>query len=115
MDEGDILCHPILVPSFLQEFDVANAKVGAERNTQKTEVIYYVNDLEAAALEWRIRDVQVVAKVSAVTAGSITLSLAVHHGPALEQGGCHQSNASTRPALPGPSDGIGPPPRGYGS
>ena len=32
MDDGDIMCHPILVPSFLQEFDVANAKVGAERN-----------------------------------------------------------------------------------
>ena len=27
MDDGDIMCHPILVPSFLQEFDVANAKV----------------------------------------------------------------------------------------
>ena len=31
---------PILVPSFLQEFDVANAKGGAEQNTPKTEVIY---------------------------------------------------------------------------
>ena len=26
-DEGDILCHPILVPTYLQEFDVADAKV----------------------------------------------------------------------------------------
>ena len=34
MDDGDILCHPVLVPSHLQEFDVANAKVGAERNPQ---------------------------------------------------------------------------------
>ena len=33
MDDGEILCHPILVPSYLQEFDVANAKVGAERNS----------------------------------------------------------------------------------
>ena len=24
MDDGDIMCHPILVP-FLQDFDVANA------------------------------------------------------------------------------------------
>ena len=31
MDDGNIMCHPILVPSFLQEFDVSNAKVGAER------------------------------------------------------------------------------------
>ena len=30
VDDGDILCHPILMPTFLQEFDVANAKVGAE-------------------------------------------------------------------------------------
>ena len=52
--EGDTLCHPILVPSYLQEFDVAKANVGAERNPQKTEVIYYVNDLGAASPEWRI-------------------------------------------------------------
>ena len=26
---GDIMCHPILVPSFLQQFDVANARSGA--------------------------------------------------------------------------------------
>ena len=33
MDDGDIMCHPILVPSFQEEIDVANAnaKVGAER------------------------------------------------------------------------------------
>ena len=37
MDDGDILCHQILVPTHLQEFDVFNAKVGAERNPQKTE------------------------------------------------------------------------------
>ena len=32
MDDGDIMCHPILVPSNLQEFDVADAKVGVERS-----------------------------------------------------------------------------------
>ena len=58
MDDGDFMCHPILVPCYVQEFDVANAKVGAERNPQKTEVIHYVNDLDAAPPEWRIRDVQ---------------------------------------------------------
>ena len=42
VDDGDILCHPILVPSYLQALDVANAKVGAERNPQKKVVIYYV-------------------------------------------------------------------------
>ena len=32
MDDGDITCHPVLVLPFLQDFDVANARVGAERN-----------------------------------------------------------------------------------
>ena len=31
VDDGATMCHPILVPSFLQEVDVANARVGAER------------------------------------------------------------------------------------
>ena len=65
MDDGDIMCHPILVPPFLQECDVANSKVGAEWNPQKTEVIHNVTD------------VQSMANVSAVTAGSITLGVAV--------------------------------------
>ena len=77
MDDGDIMCHPILVPSYLQEFDDANAKIGAERNPQKTEVIYCVDDLGAAPPEWRIVDVQNTAKVSTVTAGRITLGVAV--------------------------------------
>ena len=34
-DDGDIMCHPILVLPFLQDFDVANARVGAERNSLK--------------------------------------------------------------------------------
>ena len=48
MDDGDIMCHPILVLPFLQDFDVANARVGAERNPLKTEVIHYVNDMECS-------------------------------------------------------------------
>ena len=35
MDDGDIMCNPILVLPFLQDFDVANARVGAERNPLK--------------------------------------------------------------------------------
>ena len=66
MDDGDIMCHPILVPSFLKEFDVANARVGAERNPLKTEVIYYVNDLDAAPAKCRVGVVRSVAKTSAV-------------------------------------------------
>ena len=101
MDDGDIMCHPILVLLFLQDFEVANARVGAERNPLKTGVIYYVNDLDSAPPEWRIHDVQSMAKVSTVTAGSITLGVAVKprqyiDGPALGQGRRHSSNARTR-------------------
>ena len=32
MDDGDIMCHSVLVLLFLQGVDVANARVGAERN-----------------------------------------------------------------------------------
>ena len=80
MDDGDILCHPILVPFDLQEFDVANAKVGAERNPQKTEVIQCTDDPGAAPLEWRLGDVQNMANVSTVTARSIALGVAVGSG-----------------------------------
>ena len=73
MDDGVIMHHPILVPSFLQELDVANAKVGAERNPQKIEVICYMNNLDAAPLEWRIPEVRNMAKVSR----SLTLGVAV--------------------------------------
>ena len=39
MDDGDTMCDPILVLLFLQDFDAANAGVGAERNPLETEVI----------------------------------------------------------------------------
>ena len=48
MDDGDAMCHPVLVPSCLHEFDDADAKVGAERTPQKTEVICYLEDVGAA-------------------------------------------------------------------
>ena len=84
------MCHPILVPSYLHELDDANAKVGAERNPQKTEVTHYVDDLNAAPPEWKVDDVQNMATVSTVTAGSTTLGVAVGsdsslQGPALGQ------------------------------
>ena len=75
MDDGDIVCHPILVLLFLLDLDVANARVGAERNPLKTEVIYNVNDLDAAPPERRIGDGRNMAKTSAVTDGSNTSEL----------------------------------------
>ena len=77
MDDGDLMCRPIAVLPFLQELDVANARVGGERNPLKTEVIYCVNDLDAATPEWKIGDVRSLAKTPAFTAGSIAFGIAV--------------------------------------
>ena len=38
-DDGDILCHPVLVLHYLAVFDTAIAEIVAERNRQKTEVV----------------------------------------------------------------------------
>ena len=72
----DIMCHTVLVLPFLHDFDVAKARVGAERNPLKKKVTYRVNDLDAAP-EWKIGDVRSLAGASTVTAGSITLGVAV--------------------------------------
>ena len=78
MDDGDIMCRPILVLlPFLEDFDAANARVGAERNPLRTGVIYCVSDLDAAPPESNIGDVRRLPKTSAVTGGSTTLGVAV--------------------------------------
>ena len=46
--------------------------------TQKTQVIYHVNDLDSAPPEWKVPDVQNLAKALAVTDGSVTLRLLGH-------------------------------------
>ena len=97
-----IPCHPILVLPFLLDFDVANARVGAERNPLKTEVIYHVNDLDAAPLEWRRAE--------------LGQNLCSHRRQHHARGRCwvsavHPRSARARSALPGPADGVRPPPR----
>ena len=77
MADGDIMCHPISVPSHLHEFVVANARVGAERNPHKTEVIHHVEDLNAAPPGWKVDDVKKMAAVSIATGGSTILGVAV--------------------------------------
>ena len=121
MDDGDIMCHPILVPSCLHEFDDADAKVGAERTAQKTE-----DDLGAAPPEWKTDDVLKMATVSTVTAGSTGLGVAVgllaradvtramHERVQLSQDRqtefavTRRRAAVTRAVLPNPSAGTGP-------
>ena len=74
MDNGDIMCHSTLVLLFLQDFDVVNAVVGAERNPLKTEVI---DNVIALGAEWKIDDVKKMINNSTVTDGSNTLSVVV--------------------------------------
>ena len=83
IDVGDILCHSILVSSYLHEFDDANDKVGAVRNLHKTEVIHCVTDLDAAPFEWKIDEVRLHASVSTVAAGSNTLESLWDHDSSL--------------------------------
>ena len=101
MDDGDISCHLVLVPSYLHEFDDANKKVGADRNPQKTEVIYYVKDLNATPLAVKIDEVRKLASVSTVTAGNATLGVAVGPWQFIAE-----SNTRTCSAVPGPADRI---------
>ena len=76
-EDGDIQCHPILVLSYLQAFDTANVKIGAERSPQNTEIMHKVPDLDAAPLEWTIKEVRPLASVTTAARRSITLGVAV--------------------------------------
>jgi hypothetical protein len=66
LDDGDILCDPLLVYHFLASFDGSNGEVGGERNRLKTEVIYYADQstIEANAATWRVAEVRELASVS---------------------------------------------------
>ena len=119
VDDGDIMCHPILVLLFLQDVDVANDRVGAERNPRKRKSFTTVNDLDAAPPEWKIGDVPSLAKhFCSYRSYRHTRSCcgvsAFHHGPASEQGRCHSRNARARPALPGSANRFRPPSRKSG-
>ena len=58
-----------------QAFDTANAKIGADRNQQKTEVIY--SDLDEAQLDWKINESRPLASVNIAVHGNVTLGVAV--------------------------------------
>ena len=95
VDDGDIMCHPILVPSHLHEFDDANAKVGAEREGQRKVKLFTAETTTARS----------------TTHGVAVVAPTVHCGPACGQGRRHSSNVRTRPAVSGPADRLCPPSR----
>ena len=69
---------PISGASYLTAFDVANNEIGAERNVQKTEVIYYAtgDELERHSGEWKLEQVRARASVSLASDGTHTLGVA---------------------------------------
>ena len=77
LDDGYIPCDPILELPYPQALDAANAKIGAERNQQKTEVFYIVADPNAAPPDWNINDVRPLASVSTAVHGNATRGVAV--------------------------------------
>ena len=78
LDDGDILCSPLLVKPFLIAFDRVNPVVGAERSCSKTEVTYYCTEeeLEVNAGPWRLGDIRSMASVGTAAKGSVTLGVA---------------------------------------
>ena len=64
---------------FLEQYDAANSAVGAERNKQKTEVLYFADPatLETKAAEWRLEDVRQLSEVKTAASSSLTLGVAM--------------------------------------
>ena len=65
------------VSPYLQAIDAANAKIGAERNQQKTEVIYYISDVDNTPSDWKISEVRALAAVDTAVHVNITLRIVV--------------------------------------
>ena len=40
LDDGDILCHPVLVAPYLKAFDGVNVRVRSQRSRLEQDVIY---------------------------------------------------------------------------
>ena len=82
MDDGDIMGHPILVPSSVQEVDLdagirrrrRQSRSGAEHPENRS---HLQREQPGYSASWRVHDVQSMAKVSTVTEGCITLGVAV--------------------------------------
>ena len=120
MDDGDIMCHPILVPSLLQDFGVARrqGRSGAEPTENRSHPPCERPGCSTASVEdprraehgqnlhsyrWKHHPRRRCRTV------------AMHRGPAPGQGRRHPRDARTHPTLPGPADSVRPPPREFWS
>ena len=87
LDDGDILCHPLLVRAMLECHDRADGDCGGQRNRSKSEVLYYVDDatLERHAREWQLAAVRELADVSTAAEPGLTLGVATGRIAAVEE------------------------------
>ena len=98
MDEGDVMRRPILVLSLCRTSTLPMTESERRRNPLKTELIYFVNDLDAAPPEWGVgRRAELGQNLCSHRRGATNsesqLGLGrVHHGPTPEQGRCHPSD-----------------------
>ena len=79
LDDGDVLCDPLLVPAYLRAFDDANKLVGAMRNAKKTEVVYYAtrDEMERNSSIWRLEEVRGMASLLTPEDANLTLGVAI--------------------------------------
>ena len=76
MDDGDILCHPILVPSYLQEIDAANEKIWSRTQTTEDRSYLLIAEPGGGLVQWKVAVDRLLASVSVVATGSNTLGAA---------------------------------------
>ena len=86
LDDGDIMCDPLLVRPFLEAFDRANTGPGAVRNLSKSDVVYYVDDetLAAHAAAWDVEAIRSLARVSTADTPTPTLGVVTGASDAIE-------------------------------
>ena len=84
-------CFPIC-----KRFDIANAKIGAERNHQKAEVKDYLSGPDTASPNWKITEVRPLASVDTEFRRGVTRSRS-GTSPL-----CHRSTLGRKQTSPGP-------------
>ncbi len=87
LDDGDILCDPMLVCPLLQRYDRTDAEVGGLRNRPKSEVIYMVDEATLAlyADPWQLETVKTLAAVRTPDESGLTLGVTTGSAEAVEE------------------------------